>query len=70
MADNRQKSSKPRTKCPVCGASFAAAKYGAHEKQFCSPTCKSKRDRAYRNFAQHAVDTGQLTLAQLIKDHA
>jgi hypothetical protein len=34
-------------RCPVCGTAFPYAKYGAHEKRYCSLDCKvkAKNDR-------------------------
>ncbi len=51
--------------CLWCGRQFAAKTVGAHAKRFCRPLCKDQFHRAARLWAELAIATGRLSVADI-----
>ena len=51
--------------CLWCNGQFAAKTVGANAKKFCRPSCKDQFHRAARLWAELAIATGRLSVADL-----
>lgn len=54
--------------CRYCGGTFAAARRGAHVKEFCRPSCRTRFHTAARKLGEQIASTWAPGLMKLVHE--